>query len=249
MRKKILLIVIAAFTGLNHLSAQVNFGFGGSIISPQGDFGKNVGTSPGIGIDASFRFKKLHLETGLSSALTKYYSASEQVAYSSPKYQHSIADRERNNVLNVYNLFVRAYPLKDKAFQPYVDARIGITRLATKEIYTDPFRNQNVNTSNCESPAVLNMVTILKDNALNYGGGIGLQTDLLKILKYDPAVGTLIFDVNVLYLRGDMATYKNMHNTANPHDLRGNYTSGTDMLMVNFGFKLSFFTRDRNTTY
>jgi hypothetical protein len=49
-----------------------------------------------------------------------------------------------------------------------------------------------------------------------------------------------LFDCRATYLHGGVATYKNINNNPNPRDLRGNYTTSTDMLLVNFSFKMAF---------
>lgn len=236
MRKILLLTVLGFFAGITTGLAQFSAGIGGFVLKPLGGFAQNVANSGGINLNAAYRFTPVHIETGFDASLCNYAHHTDRVPYTAPKYQHTEADRERASGVNIYNVFAKVYATQQTIVQPYVDLRMGISHFTTTEEFTDPFRNHN---QSCKSPPVLKHVTTMRDNAFNYGFGGGFQIDLKKLVGKDDEDMTFLFDCRAIYLHGGVATYRNIANNPDPRDARGNYTTRTDMLLINFCLKIS----------
>lgn len=237
MKKGLLLTVLAFFAAITGVLAQLIGGASLVIVKPLGGFAQNVNNSAGIGLNLGYRINKLPIEAGLSLGFVSYANVTERVPYTEPNYQHTEADRERCSGVNMYNIFSRVYAFRNKAVQPYADVRLGLSRFVTNEEYTDPFRQDN---SSCHSAPVLKRVNFIKDHAFNYGAGAGMQIDLNKLFAKRDKDYSLLLDGSVNYMRGGYATYRNIVKDPNPRDDRGNYTTRTDMWLINIGIKFGF---------
>ena len=237
MRKVILLTVFSFFAATTGIFAQLTAGASLVIVKPMGGLAQNIDNSEGIGLNLGYRVNNLPIEAGLSFSFVSYANVTERVQYTEPKYQHTEADRERSSGVNMYTVFTRAYAFKNKTVQPYADVRFGFGRFVTSEQYTDPFRRDN---SSCHNAPVLKRVNFIKDHTFNYGAGAGMQIDLYKLFSKNDKDCSLLLDGSINYMRGGYATYKNIVKDPDPRDVRGNYTTRTDMWLINIGVKFGF---------
>lgn len=225
-----LLAVIYFFSLVNQCYSQkLVVGLGAPILAPIGQLKNHCPVSTGINAFFALQPEEdARFMIGFDYSTNTYATFTERVPFTKTGYNGTEADKTTNNKINQYQLFSKIFPYPDIAVQPYIDVRLGITQMRTQQYYAVPYQTTRLKT-----------VSLNNSKVFNYGGGLGVQANLSKIIfdVDDPWIAVMV-DFRIGYTQGAKATYQNIKENSNPYVNSAKYNSRSSFM--NYCFSLYF---------
>lgn len=200
--KKCVLILVSVLIFSVTVQAQTdqfNFGLNFSLLSPQGEFKKNVDRF-GFGLAGNFKydFTRLPFSTGVGLGFGIYGSETRDEPFSSTIPDVMVEVQTTNNIL-FGHLILQFKPFKG-TFQPYLEGLYGFNYL---------FTETNINDVDEEFDEVTSSKN-LSDFTSSYGFGIGLMlrlVDNIQMGEQQERTGQVFLDFKIKNLTGGKAEY------------------------------------------